>query len=84
MDYDRLARLHHSMFDPIKMNLTDDTMDQVFEIYHRLKSDGEDRKSADPLVLIVPGPAPNNHENRNVAAVMKHLKKVNDDCTQGW
>ena len=76
MDYEHLNKWHTSMFDPIKANVSDDTMEQVFEIYRRLKCDGTDRKSADPLIMIVPGPPPNNHENKNVAAVLRQLKKT--------
>ena len=75
MNHETLMKNHRSMFDPIKANITEETMEGVFEIYRRLKSDGDDRKSADPLVMIVPGPNPNNYENKNVAAVIKQLKK---------
>ena len=63
------------MFDPIKPNITEHVMDQVFDVYRRLKSDGEDKKSADYLVTLVPGPAPNCPENKNVASVVRFLKK---------
>ena len=75
LDRDKLKTKHQSMFDPINPRITEEVMDQTLEIYQRLKSDGDDRKSADHMAVIVPGPPPNNWENKNVATVMKYLKK---------
>ena len=75
IDWQRLRDRHQSAFDPLKANITEEGMDQLFEIYRRLKADGDDRKSADQLVLIVPGPPPNNPENKHVATAVKHMKK---------
>ena len=75
LDMERLRENHQSVFDPLKADITEDRVDNLFEIYRRLKSDGDDRKSADHIVLIVPGPPPNQWENKHVAAAVKHLKK---------
>ena len=75
IDLERLRERHQSVFDPLRANISEEGMDQLFEIYRRLKSDGEDRKSADQVVLIVPGPPPNQWDNKHVATAVKHMKK---------
>ena len=75
LDMERLREKRQSVFDPLKADITEDRVDKLFEIYRRLKSDGDDRKSADHMVLIVPGPPPNHWDNKHVAAAVKHLKK---------
>ena len=75
IDWERLRERHQSVFDPLKPNISEEGLDQVFDIYRRLKSDGDDRKTTDHIVLIVPGPPPNSWENKNVATAVKHMKK---------
>ena len=75
LDWERLRERHQSVFDPLKANISEEGMDQIFDIYRRLKCDGEDRKTTDQIVLIVPGPPPNCWENKHVATAVKHMKK---------
>ena len=44
-------------------------------MYRAMKSDDDERKSADHVVMIVPGSPPNSWENKHVATVVKHMKK---------
>ena len=51
---------HQSMFDPVRPKIDEEVMDPIFEVYRRLKPDGDDRKSDDHVALVVPGPPPMN------------------------
>ena len=67
------------MFSPMQPNISDHGMDEVVDIYKHLKSDTDhdiERKSADMLVTVVPGPPPSNFDHKNVTFVMKHMKKA--------
>ena len=73
-NWDHARTMHRSIFAPLKIDIPDEELVAINDIYIRFKTDDDHKESADVLAVLVPGPLPNTVQNKCAEQVFKGMK----------
>ena len=80
VDADRLYKRHRSAFTPLTASLAEDDLESLMYLYSKFRTESDDRKSDDVVMLLTPSQPPNSPHHKNLltghAKFSKHTPKL--------